>query len=85
MPQQWLPAAAVLLAHMGLALAFLQQAIAQAVVQAFFQVLWVLSLWAPVHSVGQAHTQPKGWITAVATLVCPRVRHGSPLIIRVVT
>ena len=63
--QQWLTAVAVLLAHMGLALAFLPQAIAQPVALAIFRVHWVLFQWLPAHSVGQEHTLLKGWNTAV--------------------
>ena len=50
-PQPWLTAAAALRVRMGLALAFLPQAIAQPVVQAFSRQHWVLSRWAPAHSV----------------------------------
>ena len=63
--RRWLTAAAVLLAHMGLALAFLPLANAPTVVQAFSRQRWVLFQWLPAHSVGQEHTLLKGWNTAV--------------------
>ena len=62
---QWQTAAAVQQVPMALALAFLQRAIAQAVALAIFRVHWVLFQWLPAHSVGQEHTLPKGWNTAV--------------------
>ena len=68
---------------MALALAFLPQAIAQAVALALSQVHWVLSPWARVHSVGQDPTLPCAWITAVAPLALQRVTHGSHPIMEV--
>ena len=68
----------VLQAHMGLALAFLPQAIAQAVVQAFSRQRWVLFRWLHVHSVGQEHTLLKGWTTAVVPQALQHVLVLSP-------
>jgi hypothetical protein len=65
---------------MALALAFLQQAIAQPVVLVFSRMRWVLFLWAPAHSVVQEDTQPKVWITAVVLMARQRVTHGRPVL-----